>query len=84
LHTQAPPTQAVPAPQAAAAPQRHSPAGPQLSARAGSQVTQAAPCDPQAVGRGAVQVDPEQQPLGQLVGLQSLHAPPAQTRPAQS
>jgi hypothetical protein len=55
----------------------------QLSARVGSQVTQAAPPSPQVVLDGAAQVEPEQQPPGQLVVLQSLQTPPPQMRPAQ-
>jgi hypothetical protein len=54
-----------------------------LSARVGSQVTQAAPPDPQVVVDFMAQVEPEQQPLGQFVVLQSLHTPPVQMRPAQ-
>jgi hypothetical protein len=83
LHTQAPPEQAVPAGHIAPAPQRHSPVAPQLLARAGSHGTHAAPPDPQAVGPGIAHVDPEQQPPAQLPALQSLHAPPAQTRAPQ-
>ena len=45
---------------------------------------QAAPPIPHVVVDDAAQVEPEQQPLGQLVGLQSLQTPPAQIRPAQS
>jgi hypothetical protein len=84
LHTQAPATHAVPAPQAAPAPQRHSPVAAQLSARAGSHITHAAPPIPQDIIDNATQVDPEQHPPGQVVGLQSAQAPPAQIRPAQS
>jgi hypothetical protein len=56
----------------------------QLSARVASHATHAAPPTPQVAADDAAQVEPEQQPLGQLVGLQSLQAPPAQIRPAQS
>jgi len=55
-----------------------------LSARVGSQATHAAPPVPQVTVDAVAQVDPEQQPLGQLVVLQSLQTPPAQIRPAQS
>jgi hypothetical protein len=83
-HTQLPATQLVPAPQAAPAPQRHPPEAAQLSARETSQVTQAAPPVPHATADPAdVQVEPEQQPLGQLDELQSAHAPPAQLPLAQ-
>lgn len=83
LQTQAPPTQVVPAAQPGPAPHRHSPAAEQVSARAGSQVTQAAPPVPQAAVDGVAQEEPEQQPPGQFMGLQSLHTPPAQMRPPQ-
>lgn len=82
--TQADPTQLVPEPQAGFAPQRHSPISEQLSAREGSQVTHAAPPDPHADADPVVQVEPEQQPLAQLIAVQSPHAPPEQIRPAQS
>ena len=83
-HTQLPATQLVPAPQAAFAPQRHPPEDAQLSARETSQVTQAAPPVPHAMAEPAVvQVEPEQQPPGQLDELQSAHAPPAQLPLAQ-
>jgi hypothetical protein len=83
-HTQLPATQLVPAPQAAPAPHRHPPEAAQLSAREGSQVTQAAPPVPHAVADPAVvQVEPEQQPPGQLDELQSAQAPPAQAPLAQ-
>ena len=84
LQTQAPPTQALPAPHAAWLPHWHWPVTAQLSAWLGSQVTQAAPPSPQVVLDGAAQVDPEQQPPGQFVVLQSLQTPPPQMRPAQS
>ena len=84
LHTQAPATQTVPAPQAAPAPQWHSPVAAQLSARAPSHITHAAPPMPQLVVEGIMQVEPEQQPCEQVVGLQSAQAPPAQMRPPQS
>jgi hypothetical protein len=49
----------------------------QLSARAGSQATHAAPPEPHAASEGAVQVEPEQQPFGQIFALQSVaHVPP--------
>ena len=83
MQTQAPLTQALPAPQAAWLPHWHWPVAAQLSARVGSQVTQAAPPNPQVVVDGAAQVDPEQQPPGQFVVLQSLQTPPPQMRPAQ-
>ncbi len=44
----------------------------------------AAPPSPQVTADDAAQVEPEQQPLGQFVVLQSLQTPPAQIRPAQS
>jgi hypothetical protein len=44
----------------------------QLSARAGSQATHAAPPEPHAASEGAVQVEPEQQPFGQIFALQSV------------
>jgi hypothetical protein len=72
LHTQAPAKHIVPAPQIGPAPQRHSPLSVQLSARAGSQVTHAAPPEPHEAVDGAVQVEPEQQPFGQLLALQSV------------
>ena len=56
----------------------------QLSARVGSQATHAAPPGPQVAVDGVAQVEPEQQPPGQFVVLQSLQTPPAQIRPAQS
>ena len=55
-----------------------------MSARAGSHATHAAPPVPQVTVDDVAQVDPEQQPLGQFMVLQSLQAPPAQIRPAQS
>jgi hypothetical protein len=84
LHTQAPPTHTVPAPQAAPAPQWHSPVAAQLSARPPSHITQAAPPVPHEAFEGVMQVEPEQQPWGQVVGLQSAQAPPAHMRPPQS
>ncbi len=83
-HAQTPAVQEVPAPQAELPPQRHSPEVEQLSAREESQVTQAAPPLPHAIVDPVVQVEPEQQPLEQLVAVQSPQAPPEQTRPAQS
>src|SRR4029079_10485117 len=83
-HTQLPAVQLVPAPQAAPVPQRHPPETAQLSARETSQVTQAAPPVPHAIADPAVvQVEPEQQPPGQLDELQSAQAPPAQVPLAQ-
>jgi hypothetical protein len=84
LQAQTPAWQVVPAAHAALAPQRHAPAAPQLSDRTASQVTQAAPPVPQAVTVGVAQVTPEQQPTGQFAGVQLLHTPPLQIRPAQS
>jgi hypothetical protein len=55
-----------------------------LSARVASHATHAAPPVPQVTADDVAHVDPEQQPLGQLVVLQSLQTPPAQIRPAQS
>jgi hypothetical protein len=43
-----------------------------------SQLTHAAPPEPHAIGARLLQVDPVQQPLGQVVALQPLHAPPTQ------
>jgi hypothetical protein len=84
LQTQTPAWQVVPAAHAGLAPQRHAPAAPQLSDRTASQVTQAAPLIPQVVTDGVAQVTPEQQPPGQFAGVQLLHTPPLQIRPAQS
>jgi hypothetical protein len=84
VQTHAPAWQAVPAAHPGFAPHRQSPAAAQLSARVGSQVAQAAPPDPQDVVDGAAQVTPEQQPPGQFAGVQLLHTPPEQMRPAQS
>jgi hypothetical protein len=78
LQVQVPPTQVVPAVQDGTLPQRHVPDTEQLSAREGSHVTHAAPPAPQAPEAPVVHVDPEQQPVKQLVGLQSLQTPPAQ------
>ena len=49
-----------------------------------SHITHAAPPVPHDASDGDMQLDPEQQPPGQVVGLQSAQAPPAQMRPAQS
>jgi hypothetical protein len=84
LHVHSPETHAVPAPHAGPAPQAHAPVSAQLSARDGSQLRQAAPPEPQVVDVRGEQVEPEQQPLGQLAGLQPLQTPPVQVVPAQS
>ncbi len=85
LQVQVPATQLVPALQAGLAPQRHAPVMEQLSAREPSQVTHAAPPAPQAaVEPAVVQVEPEQQPPGQLADVQSLHTPPRQSPLAQA
>lgn len=83
MQTQVPFEQIVPAPQARPAPQWQPPAA-QVLARVGSQVTHAAPPKPQVFIDGIAQVEPEQQPPGHVVALQSAHAPPAQMRPLQS
>ena len=84
LHVHSPETHAVPAPHAGPAPHAHAPVSAQLSARDGSQLRQAAPPEPQVVDERGEQVEPEQQPLGQLAGLQPLQTPPVQVVPAQS
>jgi len=84
LQTQLPATHTVPMPHAALVPQRHSPEELQRLARVRSQVTQAEPLEPQVPSAAAVQVAPEQQPLGQLPALQPLQTPPVQVWAPQS
>jgi hypothetical protein len=80
-HTQVPATQLVPAAQAGLVPHWHPPGMAHMSARAGSQVTQAAPPPPQAISPPMLHVGPEQQPCGQVSGLQALQTPPMQGPP---
>jgi hypothetical protein len=75
---QAPARQCWPAPQGAAAPQAQDPAAEQESALRASQTAQAAAPAPQVAVEGALQVEPEQQPAGQLARSQSLQTPPLQ------
>jgi hypothetical protein len=84
LQTQPPAAHTVPMPHAGLVPQRHSPEALQRLARVRSQVTQAEPLEPQLPIAAAVQVAPEQQPLGQLPALQPLQTPPVQVWAPQS
>ena len=72
--THAPETQRWPAPHIAPAPHVHAPAV-QRSARVGSQLVHALPFVPQLAALAGLHVEPEQQPLGQLV-VHSAHVPP--------
>ncbi len=76
-----PPRQRCPIPQGAAVPHRQVPVTEQLSARIASQATQAFPPTPQVLRPGALQVEPEQQPVRQVPALQPLQAPPKQVWP---
>ncbi len=80
-HTQAPETQRWPYAglQAGPVPHRQAPAA-QLSAVA-PQATQTLPPVPQATADGVVQVEPEQQPFGQLDALHPEQAPPLHASP---
>lgn len=78
LQTQDPAEQAWPAGQAGPDPQRHWP--PEHVSAVDPQARQAPPFDPQALTDGVLQVLPEQQPVGQLVGLQA-QAPFVHIRP---
>jgi hypothetical protein len=82
--TQVPLEQRWPGAQAPPLPQAQVPSAAQPSARFASQETQPLPAvaHAAAVG-GVVQVDPEQQPAGQLAGVQPLQMPPLQTPGAQ-
>jgi hypothetical protein len=77
----APATQRWPAAHAAPEPQVQLPPAEQPSAAFASQPTQVAPPVPQVVREGGLQVAPEQQPLGQLLGVHPLHAPFVQVWP---
>jgi hypothetical protein len=84
LQTQFPATHTLPMPHAVLVPQRHSPEALQRLARVRSHVTHAEPLEPQLPRAAAVQVAPEQQPLGQLPALQPLQTPPVQVWAPQS
>jgi hypothetical protein len=73
-HTQAPPAQRWPLVHAAPVPQRQAPLA-QPSAIVGSHATQAAPPLPHAPAAGERQLAPEQQPLAQVIALQSVQTP---------
>ena len=59
-------------------PHSHSPPAEHPSARKGSQATHASPLTPQVPTDRVSQVDPEQQPSGQVLALHPEHAPATQ------
>lgn len=81
--THAPLAHRRPAPHGALAPHRQAPELEHVSVFTGSHATQAAPFLPHAIGPGAVQVAPEQQPAGHVVLLHPLHTPAEHWPPAQ-
>jgi hypothetical protein len=76
-HRQRPALHFCPTPQGAPAPHAHAPAVEQPSAFVMSHPTQTVPPIPQVETEGALQVAPEQQPLGHVVPLQPLQRPAA-------
>ncbi len=80
-HTQAPPTQRCPSMHGPFAPHWHAPVVEHVSARIGSHATHALLLTPHVATEAVLQVFPEQQPPGQVAGLQLLHTPPVQAPP---
>jgi hypothetical protein len=78
-HAQTPPTHRVPDGHAAPPPHVQVPAV-QPSAFIPHR-TQARPPPPHAVTLGVAQLEPEQQPVGHVVGLHVVHTPPLHTPP---
>ena len=75
LHTQRPPEHACPATQAGLAPQVQAPVAEHVSAVRGLHAVHAAPSIPQVMNADRAHVEPEQQPVAQLVDVHPLQVP---------
>ena len=80
-HVHLPPWHRIPTVQAGVVPQVQAPLAEHPSARTASQPTHMALPVPQVASAGLLQVDPEQHPVGQEVGLQLLQRPFVQVSP---